>query len=256
VSDRPRPTTREWLSLGPASRAVGVDPTTLRRWADAGRVVAFTTPGGHRRFDRKALERLAAARRPGPRLPLSLLGATPDRFSRAYRRSYRVGSPGGSAATTAAGPDRAAFRQDGRLLVEALLAYLDAPGSRRADPSDPSGPMPTAEAWRADAERANPERATAEHAAVALTDDLARRLAGSSVSLTDAVELFVAARRPFLAELGLLAGRRGLEPTALAGLYEDAAGLLDRLLLRLIATHQAAASDKDAAPAGDAESAP
>ncbi len=203
------------MSLGPASAIVGVDPGTLRRWADDGRVVAFTTPGGHRRFDRKALERLAATRRPAPRHPMAQLGATPDRFSRAYRRSYRAGSGSGSvAAARAAGPDREAFRQDGRLLVEALLSYLDAA-------ADEAG-----------------SRLDAERAATALTDDLAKRLARSAVSLTDAVESFVAARRPFLAELGQLAGRRGLDPTALTALYEDAAGLLDRLLLRLIATHQ------------------
>ena len=45
MPEAPRTTGREWLSLGPASRVVGVDPGTLRRWADDGRVVSFTTPG-------------------------------------------------------------------------------------------------------------------------------------------------------------------------------------------------------------------
>ena len=73
--------TATWLSLGPAARLVGVDPDTLRRWADAGQVDVFTTPGGHRRFDRHALERMRDARRPHLR-PLSSLGATPERLSR------------------------------------------------------------------------------------------------------------------------------------------------------------------------------
>jgi excisionase family DNA binding protein len=59
--DRPLP---ERLALGEASRMLGVDPDTLRRWADEGRVPAFTTPGGHRRFERRALERLIAAGAP------------------------------------------------------------------------------------------------------------------------------------------------------------------------------------------------
>ena len=81
------------------------------------------------------------------------------------------------------------------------------------------------------------ERSEAE--AIALVDDLARRLAASGTSLTESVALFVAARRPFLAELAGLGRRRALDAARLAALYEDASGLLDRLLLRLIATHQA-----------------
>jgi excisionase family DNA binding protein len=42
--------TKEWLSLTEASASLGVHPTTLRRWADAGDVPCFRTPGGHRRF--------------------------------------------------------------------------------------------------------------------------------------------------------------------------------------------------------------
>jgi excisionase family DNA binding protein len=41
---------REWLSLTEAGKLLGVHPTTLRRWVDAGDVPHFRTPGGHRRF--------------------------------------------------------------------------------------------------------------------------------------------------------------------------------------------------------------
>ena len=80
----------EWLSLGPASRQLGVDPDTLRRWADVGRIRSFTTPGGHRRFARADVARLQEARRSTKR-PLATLGATPERMARAYARSYRAG---------------------------------------------------------------------------------------------------------------------------------------------------------------------
>jgi excisionase family DNA binding protein len=46
------------LSLSPAAELLGVDATTLRGWADAGRVRVFRTPGGHRRFDPVDLESL------------------------------------------------------------------------------------------------------------------------------------------------------------------------------------------------------
>ncbi len=39
-----------WLTLGQACRLLNVDESTLRRWADAGQVRTFRTPGRHRRF--------------------------------------------------------------------------------------------------------------------------------------------------------------------------------------------------------------
>jgi len=203
-----------WLSLGPASRMVGVDPDTLRRWADEGRIEAFVTPGGHRRFDRQTIEALVSSRR-GASRPLASLGASPERLARAYRRSYAADS---TARDVPADDDheRENYRRDGRLLVEALVAHLD------ADAGDAT------------------ERDRSEADATALVDDLARRLAASGTSLTEAVGLFVAARRPFLDELTGLGRRRALDASRLAALYQDASGLLDRLLLRLIATYQEA----------------
>ena len=191
---------------------LGVDPDTLRRWADEGRVEAYVTPGGHRRFERRTIERLAANRTTGVR-PLASLGAGSDRLTRAYRRSYAAGPHGFSAQTD----DVAAlegFRQDGRRLVEALVAHLD------ADPSDSLA------------------RSAAEARAAALVDDLAHRMRTNGTSLTEAVGLFVAARRPFLAELAGLGRRRALDAARLGVLYEDASGLLDRLLVRLVQTYQ------------------
>ena len=72
--ERPPP---ERLPLGQASRLLGVDPDTLRRWADEGRVPAFTTLGGHRRFERRALERLVATRRTGGAGALGGVGTRP-----------------------------------------------------------------------------------------------------------------------------------------------------------------------------------
>jgi excisionase family DNA binding protein len=47
----------KWLSTSQAAAYLGVHANTVRRWADAGRLSAMVTPGGHRRF---ALEDLQA----------------------------------------------------------------------------------------------------------------------------------------------------------------------------------------------------
>jgi excisionase family DNA binding protein len=49
-----------YLSLSEASRMLGVHSTTLRRWADAGTVPVYITPGGHRRFALVDIEALRA----------------------------------------------------------------------------------------------------------------------------------------------------------------------------------------------------
>lgn len=56
-SDR-GPAEGQWLTLGSAARFLGVDETTLRAWADAGKVRVFRTPGGHRRFSAADLHAL------------------------------------------------------------------------------------------------------------------------------------------------------------------------------------------------------
>lgn len=219
AADRP-------LSLGPASRLLGVDPDTLRRWADEGRIDAFTTAGGHRRFTRSTLERILQARHRDATARLASLGATTDRLSRAYRRGYSDDASVGDVRNAVPVDAREAFRDDGRTLVGALLAHLDA--------VDDAG------------------REAAEADAIVATDALARRVAAAGIALGDAVSLFVAARRPFLAELGAIARRRSLDPDRLSAIYDGSSSLLDRLLLRLVATHQGASGITAANSAADA----
>jgi excisionase family DNA binding protein len=78
----------EWLTLGGAADYLGVAQGTLRRWADQGRLPAFYTPGGHRRFRRPDLdaflERFGPAGR--PRSGASVLVVSPDPDARAQLR--------------------------------------------------------------------------------------------------------------------------------------------------------------------------
>jgi excisionase family DNA binding protein len=54
----------DWLTLGQAAKFLGVAQSTIRKWSDNGRVPAFYTPGGHRRYRRRDLE--AFLERSGP----------------------------------------------------------------------------------------------------------------------------------------------------------------------------------------------
>jgi excisionase family DNA binding protein len=57
----------EWLTLGQAARYLGVAQSTIRKWSDQGRVPAFYTPGGHRRYRRSDLETFLDRSGPGGR---------------------------------------------------------------------------------------------------------------------------------------------------------------------------------------------
>ncbi len=57
----------EWLTLGQAARFLGVAQSTIRKWSDQGRVPAFYTPGGHRRYRRSDLEAFLDRSGPGGR---------------------------------------------------------------------------------------------------------------------------------------------------------------------------------------------
>ncbi|MBA2381472.1 MAG: helix-turn-helix domain-containing protein [Chloroflexi bacterium] len=206
------------LSLGPASRLLGVDPDTLRRWADEGRIEAFTTAGGHRRFARSTVERILEARRHDATQRLADLGATTDRLSRAYRRGYSAGAEAGDVLAAIPTGERDGFRDGGRKLVAALLEHLDA-----ADDT---------------------ARVGAETAAVAATDQLTGHLAEAGIALDEAVSLFVAARRPFLTELGAIARRRALDPDRLIAIYDSSSSLLDRLLIRLVSRYPRSGSSR------------
>ena len=48
----------QWMSLGAASRVLGINEATVRQWADRGRLPVYRTPGGHRRFLREDVEAL------------------------------------------------------------------------------------------------------------------------------------------------------------------------------------------------------
>ena len=67
-SRRPPPAGEtEWLTLGQAAKYLGVAQSTIRKWSDLGRVPAFYTPGGHRRYRRGDLD--AFLQRSGPGKP-------------------------------------------------------------------------------------------------------------------------------------------------------------------------------------------
>lgn len=202
-----------WLGLGSASRILGVSPATLRRWSDSGRIKAYTTPGGHRRFSRAAVEAMLPAdrlRRP----TMDLLGETPDRVSRLLGARVQAAPAGAPWFPSIDEQHRDEFRGRGRVLAAALLTYLD--GSSSSE----------------DRERLEQcERAASEYGRIA---------ASAGLSLAEAVEAFLRFRAPFMAEMARLSRRERLDTIEATELLQKAEAVLDRLLLATMRTHELA----------------
>jgi excisionase family DNA binding protein len=200
----------DWLPLSQASRVLGVSPATLRRWSDDGRLRVFTTPGGHRRFSRSALERLLPAdrlRRPS----ITAGGLTASRIARTYRRASREVAPQLPWIRDLSDKQRLLLRERGRVMTATLLLHLDA---------------------------THPETAELHlEEASSAAEDYGRMAAGVGLSLSQTVEGFVRFRAPFHHELALTARRRGFDAAETTDLLVASERAMDRLLIATMRGH-------------------
>jgi excisionase family DNA binding protein len=204
----PKGTGSPWLSLGQASRLLGITPATLRRWADQGEVATFVTPGGHRRFPRIVIEGMVPqvrARRPS----LARMGASPERMAQAYRRARPVERPEQARWLVALSEaDRVELRERGRRLLAVVLEHLDAEDRQLA--------------------------ARKLEQAAASAGEYGARAIALGAPLADTVELFLRFRSSFVGELAGVARRRHLDTRQATALLVDAETAMDRLLLALM----------------------
>src|SRR5215212_10705636 len=83
----------DWLTLGQAAKYLGVAQSTIRKWSDQGRVPAFYTPGGHRRYRRADLDKFLESSGPGAREqagPAVLVVDDDDRMREYMRASLEL----------------------------------------------------------------------------------------------------------------------------------------------------------------------
>jgi len=209
---QPAGTGSPWLSLGQASRLLGITPATLRRWSDQGEVATFVTPGGHRRFPRTVIEGMVPHFR-APRPSLAGLGASPERMAQAYRRARPIehgAQPPWLTALSEA--DRIQFRERGRHLLEVVLEHLDAED--------------------------RPLAAEKLEQAAAGAAEYGSRAAAMGASLAETVELFLRFRSSFVGELAGVARRRRLDTREATALLVEAESAMDRLLVALMTGYE------------------
>ena len=127
--DEPDSRATRWITLGQACKLLGVNESTLRRWADAGHVRSFRTPGGHRRFSEDDLRVLMAGQMPPTAEPYNAISNLA--LARIRRRLQRGrGTQSAHWYSNLSDEDRETMRPLGRRLVTLISEYL-ARGSNR-----------------------------------------------------------------------------------------------------------------------------
>ena len=217
TQDESRPS--RWISLSRACNLLGVNESTLRRWADAGYVRSFRTPGGHRRFAEDDLRALMAGQgRGGPASYGSLGHLALMRIRRRLQRGRKLqarwytGMPEG---------DRERFRSLGQRLVNLVSEYLSR-GSRRS--------------------RLMEEARQIGH-------QYGREFADKGLPVRDAVEAFIFFRKGLDDAAIELAHRGNLSAEEAVEVWELIAGLADQILLAMADAYEEVRQPQ-AVPAG------
>ncbi|HEY8628183.1 MAG TPA: response regulator [Gaiellaceae bacterium] len=119
----------DWLTLGQAAKYLGVAQSTIRKWSDSGRVPAFYTPGGHRRYRRMDLDAFLERSGPGgkPKAGPTVLVVDDDPGVRQVVRlsleleGYMVKEAGGAEEGLAAVEDEA----PDLILLDVMMPHVD-----------------------------------------------------------------------------------------------------------------------------------
>jgi len=207
-----------WISLSRACNLLGVNESTLRRWADAGYVRSFRTPGGHRRFAEDDLRALMAGQgRAGPDSYGSLGHLALMRIRRRLQRGKKHQAHWDASMPES---DRERLRSLGQRLVNLASEYLGR-GSRRSRLMDE---------------------------ARQIGHQYGREFADKQLPVRDAVEAFIFFRKGLDDAAIELAHRGNLSAEEAVEVWELMAGLADQILLAMADAYEEVKSPQ-AAPA-------
>ena len=191
-----------WVNLGRACEILGVNESTVRRWADSGQIRCFRTPGGHRRF---AEEDLFSLTQGGHERDLETAAVT------RIRRKLHAGRKDADWYEAIGESERDALRPLGRRLVELVGDYIS---TRRP-------------------------RAEIEDEVDEIGHDYGALLVERETPLLRAMEAFTFFRRSLDETAKHLAERNRMDAEAAARAREQIGGLADRVLLGVTSAYDA-----------------
>lgn len=194
-------TTVRWVSLARACSILGVNESTVRRWADAEKIRCFRTPGGHRRFAEADLIAITS----GSVDSHEIGNAAVSRI----RRQLTGGSSGAPWYEGMGADERETLRPLGRRLVEIVDDYLSGRG----------------------------DRAQLDEEVDAIGARYGLELYGRGVALGQAMQAVVFFRRSLDETAKQLSARHRLSDDEASRAREEIAGLADRVLVGVSAAY-------------------
>ena len=198
----------EIVSISEASHLLGVNEATLRQWTDEGKLKAFITPGGHRRYSRSDLKKFTRSSR--KILGIKDLAVEIEDTTKLHREIARKFLE-----------DNPNFRQPGpvfykhladmgRRLLELVVKYVGEPSTRQETIS----------------------------AAREIGTGFGSTLAEMEVPLTDSVAAFLSHRDPFMkAAIHIISKREPVRGSIMEAI-PLANRFIDEALVCMIAAHQ------------------
>jgi excisionase family DNA binding protein len=200
------------VTISEAAGILGVSEVALRQWTDEGRIKAFITPGGHRRYFKAELKRFMSSRQKaiGVRDLISEIEATSKLHSEIGRTSLidkewynRLDNE-----------ERLRLAHLGRNMLDVIIRYLN--------------------------------ESTKREQMLELAREVGRgfgeTLAGLGLPLTDAVEAFILHRDPIMKAMAHLMKKREAHSGRVAEAIPLTTRIMDEALLSLVATHQQCSS--------------
>jgi len=199
---------RSLVSISEASRILGVNEATLRLWTDEGKIKAFVTPGGHRRYSRADLRRFAGLQ--GKVHGLKDLVSGLEEAASVPREIAHTSF----LTTTWYGKLSQESRQNlahcGRQLLDVVIRYITEPSKREET--------------------------------IKLAQDAGRdfgtELVGLGLPLTDAIEAFLQHRSPFADVITNLMKKREMLDERAVEAIPLVTRIMDEALVSLVAAYQ------------------
>jgi len=197
-----------FLNISEASRILGVSEAALRQWTDEGKIKAFVTPGGHRRYSRADLKKFMTAhpKMLGVKDLVSEIEETVELHREIARKS--LSSAPWYHKLSQESQDH--FADLGRRLLSLIVKYITEPSKREET----------------------------IHLARQVGRDMGETLAIHGLPLTDSVEAFLMHRGPVVNAATSLLKRRDAFTGRVVDAIPLAINVIDETLVSLVAAHQ------------------